>query len=161
MHHCINGLLYYQVIIRGRKWIACFDVRSEKFSFIKLDHVIKATDISEPLTLIDYKGKLGAIRHVYHSDLLVLWVLDNAEEHKWFKMHQIQRPHLMETLCSAAMIGSGEIVFYQTIQRNPIYIWYYNLEGNIITRVSLQVTDSVDFESDHIFPNFVEDVKLM
>ncbi|CAA7018519.1 unnamed protein product [Microthlaspi erraticum] len=163
---CINGVLYYQVIIDKKRSILCFDVRSEEFSFINLDQVnqvIKATTIWErPLILIDHKGKLGAIDSDL-SNLSNVWVLENAEEHKWFNMHQIQRPNIMKPpFFSAAMIGSGQLVFYLTIKpRRPFNIFYYNLESKIMTPVQVPEIDPVDFRKVRTFPNFVKDVKLM
>ncbi|CAG7880448.1 unnamed protein product [Brassica rapa] len=60
---CIDGCLYYQAIVdRGSRVsaIICFDVRSEKFSFIK-----KALGAAlwRESTLVDYKGRLGTLTY--------------------------------------------------------------------------------------------------
>ncbi|KAG7594147.1 F-box domain [Arabidopsis thaliana x Arabidopsis arenosa] len=164
---CINGLLYYQAIIDQKRSIVCFDVRSEKFSFVNIDQYL-ATRIREPLILMNYKGsKLGAIHCHIESNFFNLWVLENAEEHKWsdnfYKMPEVLRPSRIESLFSAGMIGSGEVVLYGKNARIFVYILYYNLEKNIITSVSFLVPglDYVEYHGVHTFPNFVGDVKLM
>ncbi|KAL1222408.1 putative F-box protein [Cardamine amara subsp. amara] len=78
----INGVLYYIAfawIERFTMTIVCFDVRSEKFSFIEIEKTM-------PLTLINYKGKLGVLLCFdYGSSLAEVWVLDDAKKVKWSK----------------------------------------------------------------------------
>jgi len=162
---CINGILYYQAIIGQKRSIVCFDVWSEKFSFVNIDQYL-ATKILEPLILIIYKGgKLGAINCHIRSNFFVLWVLENAEEHKWSKTFykMPERPSRIDSVFSAGMIGTGEVVLYRKYAQNFFDILYYNLEKNIITSVSLRVPglDYVEYNGVHTFPNFVGDVKLM
>jgi len=82
---CIDGVLYYPAMIyKGEGTIVCFDVRSEKFSFTNIDQDDIAVKIDScTLTLIDYKGKLGACSFNINTNLLELWVLEDAKKNKW------------------------------------------------------------------------------
>jgi len=170
---CINGVLYYPARLDNRKYtIVCFDVMTEKFSFTSIDKDMTImTNLS--FSLIDYKGKLGAC--ICDHTLFELWVLENAEEHKWSK-HIYNMPYLRSRLeetsylkC-AGMIASGEILLYpissantSTDARYP-FIYYYNLERNIITRVTLQVPILKQFTYARLFytfSNFLENVTLI
>lgn len=58
---CIDGCLYYQAIVdrgSGVSAIICFDVRSEKFSFIRK---AQGAALWRESTLVDYKGRLGTL----------------------------------------------------------------------------------------------------
>ena len=72
--------------------ILCFDVRSEKFSFINKDEDMlpKPFGFSGPSTLFNYKEKLGIYRQVGQN--LVLWVLEDAGNHKWSKHSYVLSP---------------------------------------------------------------------
>ncbi|CAL9218827.1 unnamed protein product [Arabidopsis halleri] len=165
---CINGVLYYPARLDNRKYtIVCFDVRSEKFSFTNIDKDM-ATKISEPLTfrLIDYKGKFGACNCDIYHNVFELWVLEDAKEKKWSK-HIYEMPHPwpdeMSYVLSAGMIASGEIVLYPCYTRGPFFIFYYNLESNIIRRVKLEVPVFEEFPYCRVytFSNFVEALTLI
>ncbi|KAG7600478.1 F-box associated interaction domain [Arabidopsis suecica] len=113
---CISGVLYYPAgCYKGKRHcvaIACFDVRSESFSFINVDlEDMTAEKISSySFSLIDYKGKLGACYCDTYKNLFELWVLENAEEHKWSKhIYQMQLPEMISGVRATGMIGSGEI----------------------------------------------------
>ncbi|KAL0740661.1 hypothetical protein Bca4012_082174 [Brassica carinata] len=56
---CINGVLYYKAFEKSTKTclLVCFDVRSEKFSFIKVGMIFEGT-------LVNYNGKLGLLRSI-------------------------------------------------------------------------------------------------
>ncbi|AEE31937.1 F-box/associated interaction domain protein [Arabidopsis thaliana] len=94
-------------------------------------------------------------------------MFENAEEHKWsdtfYKMPEVLRPSRIESVFSAGMIGTGEVVLYRKYAQNFFYILYYNLEKNIITSVSLRVPglDYVEYNEVHTFPDFVGELKLM
>ncbi|XP_020867164.1 putative F-box protein At1g53550 [Arabidopsis lyrata subsp. lyrata] len=165
----INGVLYYPAGFNNGKYtVVCFDVRSEKFSFINIDNYM-ALKMVYPVssTLIDYKGKLGACSFDINNNVFELWVLEDAEEHKWLK-HIYQMPHqwLNETrhdLRLAGMVSSGEIVLFPDYTRDIFFIYYYNLESNIITRVRLEVPVLGKFNYCRVytFINFVEAVTLI
>lgn len=86
------------------------------------------------------------------------------QKNKLFNMHQMQRPSLLKPLFVTAMIGSGEIGLNGTFTRNRFCIFYYNLDWNIITTVSLRVVpeiDSVDFHKRLHISKLIENAKLM
>ncbi|CAA0271461.1 unnamed protein product [Arabidopsis thaliana] len=103
--------------------------------------------------------------HYPHEDDGIC-INENAEEHKWsdtfYKMPEVLRPSRIESVFSAGMIGTGEVVLYRKYAQ-IFYILYYNLEKNIITSVSLRVPglDYVEYNEVHTFPNFVGELKLM
>ncbi|XP_020867198.1 putative F-box protein At1g53550 [Arabidopsis lyrata subsp. lyrata] len=166
---CISGVLYYPAgCYKGKRHcvaIACFDVRSESFSFINVDlEDMTAEKISSySFALIDYKGKLGACNCDTYKNLFELWVLENAEEHKWSK-YLYQMPQLsvmISAVRAAGMIASGEIVLHPSYSVVHFFVLYYNLERNIITRVRLEVPLMVSGCWVHAFANYLEDLKLM
>ncbi|CAL9218826.1 unnamed protein product [Arabidopsis halleri] len=159
---CINGVLYYPARLNtGKYTMVCFDVRSEKFSFIDIDKDVSIVTYLL-FSVIDYNGKLGACICDHHHNF-ELWVLENAEEHKWSK-HIYKMPHLGVLEC-AGMIASGEIVLYPRFSAYTRYpfLYFYNLERNIITRVTLQVPirKQLTYGRFYTFSNFVEDVTLI
>jgi len=89
---CINGVLYFEGRFEGAFVILCFDVRSEKFSFINKDEDMlpKPFGFSGPSILFNYKEKLGIYRQVGQN--LVLWVLEDAGNHKWSKHSYVLSP---------------------------------------------------------------------
>ncbi|CAA7061267.1 unnamed protein product [Microthlaspi erraticum] len=90
---CINGVLYYLAKPRGEnnqysQVLVCFDVRSEKFSFIDSESYIYVNPYGDGDTKwINYKGKLGLIECVINCDCaeLRLWVLADVEKQEWSK----------------------------------------------------------------------------
>ncbi|EFH68017.1 hypothetical protein ARALYDRAFT_892398 [Arabidopsis lyrata subsp. lyrata] len=159
---CINGVLYYPARLNtGKSTMVCFNVRSEKFSFTDIDKDVSIVTYLF-VSVIDYNGKLGVCisDHLHNFEL---WVLENAEEHKWSK-HIYKMPHLGVLEC-AGMIASGEIVLYPRFSAYTRYpfLYFYNLERNIITRVTLQVPirKQLTYGRFYTFSNFVEDVTLI
>ncbi|CAL9218949.1 unnamed protein product [Arabidopsis halleri] len=152
---CINGVLYYAAATSMQPAIVCFDVRSEKFDFITW----------KPPTLINYKGKLGAIKNTDHD--LVLWVLEDGEKHKWSKhifVKPLQLPEWNAMNVDFGVTGKGEVVFCPIYDPQvPFYIFYYNLEGNTVVRVRVEVPESQGLKRRlfRAFPNYIEDMKLM
>ncbi|CAA7048075.1 unnamed protein product [Microthlaspi erraticum] len=73
---CIDGVIYYLAGIDGSPYSALmsFDVRSEKFHMIKIPSNID-TDV-----LINYKGRIACVDR---SKDTRLWILEDAEKHKW------------------------------------------------------------------------------
>lgn len=80
---CIDGVLYYGAYLQESKSrvIVCFDFRFEEFCFIERDPEMYN------VYLFNYKGKLGAYKFDDSSAKkeLVVWVLEDAGEHKWSK----------------------------------------------------------------------------
>ncbi|KAL0724916.1 hypothetical protein Bca4012_039515 [Brassica carinata] len=90
---CIDGVLYYLAYSDSIEYmIVCFDVKSVKFSFINIDS--KSTTLGS--TLINYKGKLGAVQFTdYNGRTLRLWLLeeDAAGTNKWSSsIHELPLP---------------------------------------------------------------------
>ncbi|KAL0718649.1 hypothetical protein Bca4012_067972 [Brassica carinata] len=165
---CIDGVLFYPALIQHRKhMIVCFDVRSEKFSFIGVDDVL-GLPIHRYLVLINYDGKLGVNFCDIAYKHFELWVLEDASKHAWSKKRVYKSPHASlnwhhNYVRPAGMVGSGEIVLYRMYTHNPFSIFYYHLEKNIIRRVTVEVPvlEKFDHFGAFAFANYVEDLKLM
>ncbi|WZZ43412.1 hypothetical protein YC2023_039671 [Brassica napus] len=134
---CINGVLYYLGDTNKFRYvIACFDVRSEKFSFLYPESLCE---------LINYNGKLGV---VYYDDLsddaieLRVWVLEDVEKQEWSKYaYALKVDKLFPSYVSAVgVISTGEIVLSMAdyTSRQPFYVYYFNPEGNTIRRFEIQ-----------------------
>ncbi|XP_019096787.1 PREDICTED: F-box protein At2g15640-like [Camelina sativa] len=162
---CINGVLYYLAetsecahVMTSEYMIVCFDVRSEKFTFI---------DVERFCRLINYKGKLAVIfwdddEDIYEkchleSDVYIyiensldaeaiselhVWVLENVEKQEWSKYEytwtddRFFRFHVFVVGATA----SGEIVFSMRkyISNEPFYVFYFNPEKKTLQRVEIQ-----------------------
>lgn len=171
---CINGLLYYRANGDGftkATMIVCFDFRSEKFSFMKVtENFSRAVD--HKATLINYNGKLGSLRWEEPYSLsrgtgsFVLWVLQDAEKHKWSK-HVYVLPPLgielaeMAELYFVGVIGTDEIVLSLDIPAKPFYLFYYNIKRSSIVRVEIQGIQALKGRSVRTLLNHVENVNLM
>lgn len=124
--------------------LVCFDVRSEKVKFI----VNPAGDNKIWLpTIINYKGKLGALEAVDWEGMfdgrtkcIKLWVLDDFEE----QSHVYILPPLRKNVVAhnwiyiAGMTRDNEIVFASLCLCDPFYIFYYNMVRNNIVRVEVR-----------------------
>ncbi|CAA7042840.1 unnamed protein product [Microthlaspi erraticum] len=143
--------------------IVCFDVRSEKFSFINLDKDMERYDpfcngyACGYLTLFNYKGKLGIRQNTRKDNIpLVLWVIEDAQRYKWFKQ-AYELPPLIRRKWFVGMTGAGEIVWYW-----PCCFYLYNLERETCTRVNIQGFEELEHRrTTHIFVDYVENLKLM
>ncbi|KAG2296720.1 hypothetical protein Bca52824_043389 [Brassica carinata] len=156
---CINGCLYYQAIVdrgSGVSAIICFDVRSEKFSFIK-----KAQD---------YKGRLGILTAdrdelTGESRYMEMWLLVDAEKHEWSR-HVYVFPSSWGNVAGEAqlyyigMSGNNEVLLSPRYPSSPFYVFYYNFERGTIRRVEIQRMDALKHGRIHTFLDHVEDVKL-
>ncbi|ESQ56094.1 hypothetical protein EUTSA_v10025406mg [Eutrema salsugineum] len=153
----------------------CFDIRSEKFSFIK-ETVENAVDG----TMINCNGKLGLIMSKdkkgwfssgaeRRSKRFVLWVLENLEEQEWSE-HIYVLPAVWERivrdeeelLCFAGVSQANEIVLLSTegfYDHRP-YLLYFSLERNTLVRVDIQETGVLHYERHRPYIDHVEDVKL-
>ncbi|CAA7013724.1 unnamed protein product [Microthlaspi erraticum] len=84
---CINGVLYYKPN-PNKSAIICFDNRSETYSFVR---TMESSVSSDKSTLINYKGKLGALlpeecgRITEAMRRFEMWVLEDPEKHEWSK----------------------------------------------------------------------------
>ncbi|EOA39133.1 hypothetical protein CARUB_v10012055mg, partial [Capsella rubella] len=120
---CIDGSLYYAAGFTMRTRVnitVCFDVTSEKFSFINIGESVLTRDESilmiNSCTLINYKGKLGALRFTSFSPKsFELLVLQDAEKGLWSR-DVYTLPILLKNiewrtqLVIVGMTGGGEVV---------------------------------------------------
>ncbi|XP_019100801.1 PREDICTED: F-box protein DOR-like [Camelina sativa] len=169
---CINGVLYYQAWVLGfSKVIICFDVSSEKFTLINLDKDM--VPWHEP-TLVNYKGKLGALTASDFgsfgtvsgdTECLQLWVLVDAEKHEWLKYTYVLPPLWKNVVGNASLdfvilTGTNEIVLSSDDPSGPFCVFYYNFERQTVRKVVMQGMDTC-VTNVHTFVDHVEDVKLM
>ncbi|CAA7018518.1 unnamed protein product [Microthlaspi erraticum] len=153
---CINGVLYYPAkTFSGNYTVVCFDVRSEKFSFINIAQEL-ATKMDKPFVLVDYKSKLGAGVEYVREGHFELCVLDDAEEHRWSKMKHLGPIHFVKKSERAAAV-----VCPQYYVNGPFYFFWGDLEINKQIRVRVEFLDLEACCRVHTFSNFVEDEKLM
>ncbi|KAG2320545.1 hypothetical protein Bca52824_013758 [Brassica carinata] len=164
---CISGVLYYIARSNLNTVIACFDVKYEKYSFIQIDD--ENSQLNWFLTLINYKGKLGAIvfDRSSHGNL---WVLDDPEKEKWSK-HIFHLPDtVFRAIRSIWATDTGEIVWAPSRWTHPFHLFYYNLERQSVRRVEIKgIEEKVSMghmghyrpEAIFTFTNHVENVMLM
>ncbi|KAF8114957.1 hypothetical protein N665_0030s0006 [Sinapis alba] len=162
---CINGVLYFGASFGQSSRIVCFDVTSEKFSFIKTDEDMA---LGYPCsTLFNYKGKLG----IHHRDLnnlvcdeeLVLWVIEDAGNHKWSKHSYVLSSPLEYEIVKynrfVGMTSTGEVVWTKYNERsNLFYLSFYSLESKTFKRVYIQGLEEFkcSFITRGIFLDYVE-----
>ncbi|CAA7055593.1 unnamed protein product [Microthlaspi erraticum] len=92
---CINGVLYYLIVVSSDEHyqeefpdIVCFNVRSEKFSYVKKDMELATARGNLDSALANYKGKLAKLEADVCLDTgiitsIKMWVLQDAEKHQW------------------------------------------------------------------------------
>ncbi|EOA34181.1 hypothetical protein CARUB_v10021684mg [Capsella rubella] len=149
---CIDGVVYYGARRPNfDKVIVCFDVRSEKISFINPPFIKRGW---EPGTnLMNYKGKLAFVNTAYYPyrERFILWILDNVEKHEWSNI-RCKLPLSPSKLLSYSFIGCnkpGEIILApQLLSHNlePFYILYYDVTRHDIRMVRLEgIADNEEF----------------
>ncbi|KAF3558974.1 hypothetical protein F2Q69_00017129, partial [Brassica cretica] len=166
---CINGVLYYPSVDfpRGSYLLVCFDVRSEKLTFINDDNFIIMVG-----TMINYNGKLGFLLSVKSdyvdesSTSVNLWVLEDIEKQEWSE-HIYVLPPLWKDIVGRAslsfvgMTRTNEIVMQPlAYPPTPLYLIYFNIERNTVVRVAIQGMDGPGCAHVKIFLDHVENVKL-
>ncbi|CAA7042835.1 unnamed protein product [Microthlaspi erraticum] len=162
---CINGVLYLGATIGKSSVIVCFDVRSEEFGFINLDKGMSGqysdSYVCGHLTLFNYKGKLGIRDNTGRDEELVLWVIEDAQSHKWFKQtYKLPRLAHFRDFHFVGMTGTGEIVWSSYNIISSVYL--YNLERKTFTRVNIQGFEELEERHTiHTFVDYVENLKLM
>ncbi|CAL9235206.1 unnamed protein product [Arabidopsis halleri] len=170
---CIDGCLYYQAMVgrlSGISTIVCFDVRSEKFRFVKK---ARGMVLYGQSALVNYQGRLGAIQSdelhgiiTGQTRSLELWVLVDAEKHQWSR-HVYALPPMWKNVVAEAELhivgrtGTNEIVLSRRYSSDTFYVFYYNPERNTIVRVEIQGMDEFKGRRVHTFLDHVEDVKLL
>ncbi|CAA7018437.1 unnamed protein product [Microthlaspi erraticum] len=154
---CIKGVLYYTAKNNKKTLeIVCFDVRSEKFSFVNVDPDLATNICGIGSTLIDYKGRLGAMVHSF----IELWVLEEAKEQKWSKKNYKFNPG---SSYSVGVTGRGKIMFYPKYGREErLHIFYYDRKRNYVEGIGIAGFEvgSERYEV-YTFQNYVEDVNLI
>ncbi|KAG2308842.1 hypothetical protein Bca4012_082171 [Brassica carinata] len=175
---CISGVLYYTTSVYISSWgsmVACFDLRTEKFSFVKLMETFnRAMHCST--TLVNFSGKLGLIvvrdsddvcqRNVCQaSKSIELWVLLDAGKREWSKHVYVLPPSWKDVVTGemyiVGMVGKSEIVFTPFYQCGPSYVLYFNVERTTITKVGIQGLEAFHGESFRTYLNYVQNVKLL
>ncbi|XP_010466573.1 PREDICTED: F-box protein At2g16450-like [Camelina sativa] len=186
---CINGVVYYLGNTKG--WvdpdgyvIVCFDLRSEKFSFINIERFCR---------LVNFKGKLAMIyweddfdfyeAATSDSDIdkylekklvadanneLHVWVLEDVAKQDWSKhtyTWSTDNIFFRRHVSIAGVTASGEIVFSMRkyTSKKPFYVFYFSPERNILQRVEIQGFFSQGFKnpcSVRTFVNHVEDLHV-
>ncbi|KAJ4903435.1 F-box protein DOR [Raphanus sativus] len=171
---CISGVLYYAAKVNGMSrysMVACFDLKSEKFSFVKLMETFnRVMEVST--TMVNYNGKLGlllsrddSVDVTRASTSFELWVLRDAAKHVWSK-HVYMLPALWkdvveERMVIAGMVGTNVIVLSPWWPKGPAYVIYYNVERKTITKVGIQGMEAYQRKSFHICLNYVENVEIL
>nr|VDD20306.1 unnamed protein product [Brassica rapa] len=172
-HICINGVLYFEAKLGKSTVIVCFDVTSEKFDFINTNEDMEQGLACElkSLELFNYKGKLGM--HNKENDLygkrLVLWVLEDAGNHKWSKNVYVFSPldeKMVKHIKFVGVTGRGDIV-YSPRPFHPVnwyFVVFYNVESKTFTRVKVEGLEVEEGEKNH-FKNtligYVENLEFM
>lgn len=167
---CISGVLYY-IATAGKHMlesiIVCFDLSSEKFSFVNLmkTFCIEMLDLT---TMVNYNGKLGLLmpREAAYiceeSKSIELWVLQDAEwSNRVFVLPPSWEDVVSEYMHISGMASSSnEIVLVPTFQSVPSYVIYFNIERKTITKVEIQGLEAFDGKNCYTYLNYVENVKL-
>ncbi|RID65287.1 hypothetical protein BRARA_D00494 [Brassica rapa] len=107
------------------RWV-CFNVRSEKFSYIKMDD----ESTTGACTLINYKGKQGGVQFTDTCKRnLRLWLVeqDHAGKYKWSSNIYVLTLSF-RGFDTAGMTGTSDIVLSTYYLSDPFYVFYYNVE---------------------------------
>ncbi|KAG7656001.1 F-box domain [Arabidopsis suecica] len=158
MRVCINGVVYYGAWTPRQSMnavIVCFDVRSEKITFIKTPKdVVRWCNDS---ILMEYKGKLASIVRNRYSrfDTFDLWVLEDIEKQEWSKQTCEIPLSVWDSVENFNMSFPGinkfgEIILAPTClsgyHLRSFYIFYYHVETKKIRRVRLEgIADDENF----------------
>ncbi|KAG2328195.1 hypothetical protein Bca52824_010923 [Brassica carinata] len=154
---CISGVLYYKAsekAFSNASMIVCFDVRSEKYNFIRVRESSSGA-VHPTTTLINYNSKLASLTtptmSYFDEDGISfdMWVLQDPRKEEWSK-HSYKL-----TVCrsySFGVTGTNEIVFFRDSLSAPFCVFYYNLERKTIRRV--QIRGMRKFEGKKIFKLF-------
>ncbi|CAA0225935.1 unnamed protein product [Arabidopsis thaliana] len=170
---CINGVLYYLGRVHddldGFPDMVCFDIKFEKFSYIKKANGMKRNSgVNLQPTLVNHKGKIaklqanigpGSIRYTG----IQLWVLEDAEKHQWSSYIYVVPPPwkniIEETkLRFVGTSDTGDIVLSPCNISNSFYLLYYNPERNAIARVEIQGMEAFKTHKSYAFLDYAENI---
>ncbi|CAF2287915.1 unnamed protein product [Brassica napus] len=171
---CISGVLYY-IAAEPRSssresMVVCFDLGTEKFSFVNLSRLKRA--LPQSTTLVNYNDRLGLLMasedtsYVFRTcKRFKLWVLRDAAKHEWSKHVYVLPPLwkdvVVDRMCIAGMVGVNEIVLAPWFQYVPSYVIYYNVESKTIRKVGIQGMEALQARRLNTYLNYVENVKLL
>ncbi|CAL9231212.1 unnamed protein product [Arabidopsis halleri] len=167
---CIDGAIYYA---DGRLGIVSFDVRSEKLELIQTP---KGSDIAHFSALINYNSKLGGVEYECSGEI-VLWILEDAEKHKWSEMAcplAFEWSDLLgDHITSNGEIHTGELMVVNPGLRSskPFSVCYYDFNRESIRKVEVKGIGDDEFRRVHgigkrtremlCFPGYVENIKFL
>ncbi|KAL0896324.1 hypothetical protein Bca101_080285 [Brassica carinata] len=179
---CINGVFYYIEFVRDVSsggpisdlMVICFDVRSDKFSFVKFPEGNHPWHV-DFLELLDCNGKLAFVSSgsLYAtSESIVMWVLQDPERHEWSRCVCILPPMWKDIVVDpkerleivGVNGGPNEFVMAPTYSSDPFHVYYCNFEKGTVTRVVIQGMGAFgNGRTNYVrtYLNHVEDVKLM
>lgn len=127
---CIDGVLYYLAYSAGDCMIVCFNVRSEKFSYIKIDD----ETTTRACTLINYKGKLGGVQFTHAGKRnLRLWLVeqDHAGKYKWSSSIYELPLSFRDFYIVGKTIGTSDIVLSPYHLSDPFYVFTTMWRGRL------------------------------
>ncbi|KAG7654985.1 F-box-like domain superfamily [Arabidopsis suecica] len=170
---CINGVLYYLGRVHddldGFPDMVCFDIKFEKFSYIKKANGMKRNSgVNLQPTLVNHKGKIaklqanigpGSIRYTG----IQLWVLEDAKKHQWSSYIYVVPPPwkniIEETkLRFVGTSDTGDIVLSPCNISNSFYLLYYDPERNAIARVEIQGMEAFKSHKSYAFLDYAENI---
>ncbi|XP_023632626.1 putative F-box protein At1g20657 [Capsella rubella] len=170
---CIDGVLYYLGMVRGDADgfpdIICFDIKSEKFSYVKKTHGMERNSGSVlEQTLVNYKGKIAKFQPKFdeHGTILTgiqLYVLEDAEKHQWSSYIYVMPPPwksiVEETkLRFVGTSDTGEIVLSPYNISDSSYLLSYDPERNTLTKVGIKGMEALKPHKSYAFLDHVENV---
>ncbi|XP_056862402.1 putative F-box protein At1g47730 [Raphanus sativus] len=135
---CVNGVLYYLAAPTSpehytNQSLACFHVRSEKLSMIKVPWNLTSGFRS----LVHCGNKLTCL--VSLGDDLNMWTLEHAEKHEWSHRHVClpfprHDPVSKTRFTFRGVNGAGEFMYVPLALANPFHIIYFDPKGNSFRR---------------------------
>ncbi|KAG7633805.1 F-box-like domain superfamily [Arabidopsis suecica] len=162
---CINGVLFYLAMKSESKeyMTVSFHMKDENFMFIPNQDLLS--------TLINYKGRLGGIRHKSFGFMdggdvgFELWILDVVNQ-EWIRSIHVLPPMWKDVVGETrvyfvGIIGSCEVVFSPFVKSNPFYIFHLDMKSNSITRVEIKGTGPLEGQAVYTFVNHIENVNLI
>ncbi|KAF8084403.1 hypothetical protein N665_0719s0016 [Sinapis alba] len=135
---CVNGVLYYFAAPSTTEHytnqsLACFHVRSEKLSMIKVPWNL----VSGFCFLVHCLGKLVCV--VSKGEDINMWTLEDAEKHEWSHKHLClpfprDDPVSKTRFTLNGVNGAGEFIYVPLALGNPFHIIYFDPKGNSFRR---------------------------
>ncbi|KAJ4907332.1 putative F-box protein [Raphanus sativus] len=135
---CVNGVLYYLAApTRPEHYtnqsLACFHVRSEKLSMIKVPWNLTSGFRS----LVHCGNKLTCV--ISLGDDINMWTLEDAEKHEWSHRHVClpfprHNPVTKTRFTLKGVNGAGEFMYVPRALANPFHIIYFDPKGNSFRR---------------------------